>query len=141
MNLSTARSANRSREVGVRKSIGAQRSHLVVQFIGEAVFLSFIAMLFAIVIVKLLLPFFNDVTDKSILLNLSDPVFVVGILSITIVAGILAGSYPAFIFPFNPVKVLKGTTQPDFLEMPFKSLLGCTVYRFSNIGCRKYCRV
>ncbi|HMK18496.1 MAG TPA: ABC transporter permease [Chitinophagaceae bacterium] len=113
MNLSTARSANRSREVGVRKSIGAQKSHLIVQFIGEALFLSIIAMVFAIVMVKLLLPFFNDVTRKSIQLNLGDPVFVVGILSITIVAGVLAGSYPAFILSrFNPVKVLKGATQP-----------------------------
>jgi len=113
MNLSTARSANRSREVGVRKSIGAQRSHLILQFIGEALFLSFIAMLFALVMVTLLLPFFNDVTGKSIQLNLTNPVLVAGILIITIVAGVLAGSYPAFILSkFNPVKVLKGTTQP-----------------------------
>ncbi len=112
MNLSTARSANRSREVGVRKSIGAQRSNLVVQFIAEAVFLSFIAMLFALVMVKLLLPFFNDVTGKSIQLNLGNPVFVAGVLGITIIAGVLAGSYPAFILSsFNPVKVLKGTTR------------------------------
>ena len=112
MNLSTARATNRSREVGVRKSVGAKKSHLIVQFITEAVFLSFIAMLFAVVIVKLLLPFFNDVTGKSIQLNLSNPVLVVGVLSITIVAGILAGSYPAFILSrFNPVKVLKGTSQ------------------------------
>ena len=104
MNLSTARSANRSREVGVRKSIGAQRSHLIFQFIGEALFLSFIAMLFALVMVTLLLPFFNDVTGKSIQLNLSIPVLVTGILCITIVAGILAGSYPAFVLSrFNPV--------------------------------------
>ena len=113
MNLSTARSTNRSREVGVRKSVGAQKSQLIVQFTTEAVFLSFIAMLFAVVMVKLLLPFFNEVTGKSIHLDLSDPVFVVGVLSITIVSGILAGSYPAFILSrFNPVKVLKGTTQP-----------------------------
>jgi len=97
MNLSTARSANRSREVGVRKSIGAQKSHLIFQFIGEALFLSFIAMLFALVTVTLLLPFFNDVTGKSIQINLSNPVLVAGILSITIVAGVLAGSYPAFV--------------------------------------------
>src|SRR6188474_257435 len=75
MNLSTARSTNRSREVGVRKSVGAQKSHLIVQFIAEAVFLSFIAMLFALMMVKLLLPFFNDVTGKSIRLDLSHPVF------------------------------------------------------------------
>ena len=112
MNLSTARSTNRSREVGVRKSIGAQRSNLIFQFIAEAVFLSFIAMLFAMVMVKLMLPFFNDVTGKSIQLNLNNPVLVAGVLGITIVAGILAGSYPAFILSsFSPVKVLKGTTQ------------------------------
>ena len=113
MNLSTARSTNRGREVGVRKSVGAKKSQLIVQFITEAVFLSVVAMLFAIGMVKLLLPFFNDVTGKSIHLDLSDPVFVVAILSITIFAGVLAGSYPAFILSrFNPVKVLKGTTQP-----------------------------
>ena len=113
MNLSTARSTNRSREVGVRKSVGAQKSQLIVQFITEAVFLSFIAMVLAVVMVKLLLPFFNEVTDKSIYLDFSNPVFVVGVLSITIVAGILAGSYPAFILSrFNPVKVLKGINQP-----------------------------
>ncbi|HEU4860254.1 MAG TPA: ABC transporter permease, partial [Chitinophagaceae bacterium] len=113
MNLSTARSTNRSREVGVRKSVGAQKFQLIAQFITEAVFLSFIAMLFAVVMVKLLLPFFNDVTGKSIRLDLTNPVFVVGILSITIVSGLLAGSYPAFILSrFNPVKVLKGTAQP-----------------------------
>ena len=113
MNLSTARSTNRSREVGVRKSVGAQKSHLIVQFITEAVFLSFIALLFAVVTVRLLLPFFNDVTGKSVHLDLSNPVLIVGILSITIFSGILAGSYPAFILSrFNPVKVLKGTIQP-----------------------------
>ncbi len=112
MNLSTARSTNRSREVGVRKSVGAQRSNLIVQFITEAVFLSFIAMLFAVAMVKLLLPFFNDVTGKSIQLDFGNPVLVLGVLSITIFAGVLAGSYPAFILSrFNPVKVLKGTTQ------------------------------
>lgn len=124
MNLSTARSTNRSREVGVRKAVGAQKSHLIVQFITEAVFLSFIALLFAVVTVKLLLPFFNDVTGKSIHLDFSNPVFVVGILSFTIVAGILAGSYPAFILSrFNPVKVLKGTTQPGLTGNALRKFL------------------
>lgn len=113
MNLSTARSTNRSREVGVRKSVGAQRYNLIIQFIAEAVFLSFISMLFAMVMVKLLLPFFNDVTGKSLQLSISNPVLVIGVLGITIFAGVLAGSYPAFILSgFNPVKVLKGATQP-----------------------------
>lgn len=112
MNLSTARSANRSREVGVRKSIGAKKSDLVIQFMTESVLLSFIAMLFAIMIVQLLLPFFNDVTAKSIQIDFTNPVLVVGILGVTLVCGMLAGSYPAFILSrFNPAKVLKGNTQ------------------------------
>ena len=111
-NLSTARAASRSREVGIRKSIGAQKNSLIVQFISESMLLSFIGLAFAIVIVQLLLPFFNEVTTKSIRLDLSNPMFLAGILVITLICGLLAGSYPAFILSrFNPVKVLKGNTQ------------------------------
>jgi putative ABC transport system permease protein len=111
-NLSTARAASRSREVGIRKSIGAQKNSLVVQFISESLLLSFIALAFAIVIVQLLLPYFNEVTTKSIQLDLSNPMFLAGILVITLICGLLAGSYPAFILSrFNPVKVLKGNIQ------------------------------
>ncbi len=111
-NLSTARAASRSREVGIRKSIGAQTNSLIVQFISESLLLSFIGLVFAIVIVQLLLPLFNEVTTKSIQLDFSNPVFVAGILGITLICGLLAGSYPAFILSrFNPVKVLKGNTQ------------------------------
>jgi len=112
MNLATARSANRSREVGVRKSIGAHKSDLVIQFMTESVLLSFIALLFAMVIVQLLLPFFNDLTAKSIRLDFTNPVLTLGILVVTLACGLLAGSYPAFILSrFNPAKVLKGNTQ------------------------------
>ena len=111
-NLSTARAASRSREVGIRKSIGAQKNSLIVQFISESILLSFVGLAFAIVIVQLLLPFFNEVTTKSIRLDLSNPMFLAGILVITLICGLLAGSYPAFILSrFNPVKVLKGNTQ------------------------------
>lgn len=111
-NLSTARAASRSREVGIRKSIGAQKNGLIVQFISESMLLSFLGLAFAIVIVQLLLPFFNEVTAKSIRLDLSNPMFLAGILVITLLCGLLAGSYPAFILSrFNPVKVLKGNTQ------------------------------
>jgi len=111
-NLSTARAASRSREVGIRKSIGAQKNSLIVQFLSEAMLLSFIALIFAIVIVQLLLPLFNEVTTKSIQLDLSNPVFIAGTLGITAICGLLAGSYPAFVLSrFNPVKVLKGNTQ------------------------------
>ena len=111
-NLSTARAASRSREVGIRKSVGAQKNSLIVQFISESLLLSFIGLAFAIVIVQLLLPLFNEVTTKSIRLDVSNPVFVVGMLGITLLCGLLAGSYPAFVLSrFNPIKVLKGNTQ------------------------------
>lgn len=111
-NLSTARATSRSREVGIRKSIGAQKSGLIVQFIAESMLLSFIALIFAIVIVQLLLPFFNEVTSKAIWLDVSNPVLIIGVLGITAICGLLAGSYPAFILSrYNPVKVLKGDTQ------------------------------
>ena len=111
-NLSTARAASRSREVGIRKSIGAQKNSLIFQFISESLLLSFFGLVFAIVIVQLLLPIFNEVTTKSIRLDFSNPVFVAGVLGITLICGLLAGSYPAFILSgFNPVKVLKGNTQ------------------------------
>lgn len=112
MNLSTARSASRSREVGIRKSIGANKTGLIIQFITESILLAFIALLFALVIVQLLLPFFNDVTGKSILLDFTNPVLVAGALIITLTCGLLAGSYPSFILSrFNPTKVLKGDSQ------------------------------
>jgi putative ABC transport system permease protein len=112
MNLSTARSASRSREVGVRKSIGAQKSGLIFQFITESILLSLIALCFALVIVQLLLPFFNDVTGKSVQLDFTNPILVSGSLIITLICGLLAGSYPSLILSrFNPAKVLKGDSQ------------------------------
>jgi hypothetical protein len=111
MNLATARAATRSREVGVRKVIGAKRLGLIVQFTGESVVLSFIALAFSLMLVQVFLPFFNTIAGKSIVLNFADPLFLTGILAITILSGLLAGSYPAFFLSsFNPAKVLKGTT-------------------------------
>lgn len=111
-NLSTARATTRSREVGIRKSIGAQKNGLILQFISESILLSFIALICAIVIVQLLLPLFNEITSKSILLDMGNPMFIAGTLGIAAICGLLAGSYPAFILSrFSPVKVLKGDTQ------------------------------
>lgn len=112
MNLSTARSASRGREVGIRKSIGAQKTGLIIQFITESILLSFIALLFALVIVQLLLPFFNDVTGKFLALDFTNPILVSGTIIITLACGLLAGSYPSFVLSrFNPAKVLKGDSQ------------------------------
>lgn len=113
MNLSTARSAARGREVGVRKTLGSSQSGLLIQFISESIILSFVALLFALVLVQLLLPQFNQLTTKSIHINLSDPLFVGGILLFALGCGIVAGAYPALVLAkFNPIKALKGNAQP-----------------------------
>jgi len=111
MNLSTARSANRSKEIGMRKVIGASRSNLINQFFGESLLLSFIGMLFSLVIIVLLLNQFNDITGKEISLSIFyDYKFIIGFLVITFFTGIIAGSYPAlFLSSFRPIKILKGS--------------------------------
>lgn len=111
MNLSTARSAERAREVGIRKSIGAQQLQLAVQFIGESVLLAFIALILALVIVTVSLPFVNDIGQRPLKLPLfSDPGVMLIIIAGTIVVGVISGLYPAgYLSSFKPVKVLKGT--------------------------------
>ncbi len=110
MNLSTARSVKRAREIGVRKVVGAERSVLIKQFIGESMLVTVIAVGIAVVLLIVLLPAFNQVTQKQIELPFTRPVFWIGLTIITLVTGILSGSYPAlFLSSFNPVKVLKGT--------------------------------
>jgi ABC-type antimicrobial peptide transport system permease subunit len=109
MNLATARAATRSREVGVRKVIGAQRTGLVTQFITESLLLSGVAMLLALAIVQLLLPVFNLIIGKNIHLQLNDPTLQLGVFGLTLFSGLLAGSYPAlFLSAFKPAAVLKG---------------------------------
>jgi len=111
MNMATARSANRAKEVGVRKVLGAPRGLLIQQFLSESMILSFLGLFFAFLIVWLLLPDFNDFTGKLIGLGLStNYVVYIGILTITLFIGILSGSYPAFyLSAFDPVTVLKGS--------------------------------
>lgn len=110
MNLATARSANRAREVGVRKVVGSNRMQLVRQFLAEAVMLSLIAMLFAILLVKVFMPHFNALTGKELTINfIGDPVLFAELLGITLLIGCLAGWYPALMLAgFRPVEVLKG---------------------------------
>jgi putative ABC transport system permease protein len=111
MNLSTARSARRAREVGLRKVVGADRSQLVRQFLGESVFLSFLALLLAVAFVELSLPAFNGFVGKALDMDYGGNLTaVLGLLGIALFAGVIAGSYPAFFMSaFEPVKVLKGT--------------------------------
>ncbi|HWB91958.1 MAG TPA: ABC transporter permease [Puia sp.] len=110
MNLSTARSERRAKEVGIRKVVGAPKSRLIGQFIGESVLLAFLAALLAIGIVLLSLPGFNQLTDKHLYVPFGSAWFWVCAVGFIVFTGLLAGSYPAFFLSsFQPVKVLKGT--------------------------------
>jgi putative ABC transport system permease protein len=109
MNLSTARSEKRAREVGVRKVLGAEKKMLVFQFIGEALLMSLISVIIAICIIYLVLPGFNTLVEKKLFLGLNNPVHNTALLAIALICGLVAGSYPAiYLSSFNPISVLKG---------------------------------
>jgi putative ABC transport system permease protein len=112
MNLSTARSEKRAREVGVRKAIGSQRKDLIFQFLTESVLITFIAFLFSLLFTQLALPFFNTLIGSSISIPYGNPVFWTIMMTYVLITGLLAGSRPAFyLSSFNPVTVLKGAVQ------------------------------
>ncbi|MDN3655941.1 ABC transporter permease [Ferruginibacter paludis] len=114
MNLSTARSEKRAREVGVRKAVGANKSSLIGQFIGESILLSFFAGIIAIVIVQLTLGSFNKLVDKQLFIDFLNPWYWLLAISFILITGLLAGSYPAFcLSAYQPVKVLKGTFKAE----------------------------
>ncbi len=125
INLTTAGSQKRAREIGVRKAIGSKRQELIVQFLTESFLLTFIAFLFALVIVQLTLPGFNALADTAVSIPFFSPVFWVSILVFLVITAVVAGSRPAFyLSSFNPVKVLKGTMQAGrFATMPRKALV------------------
>ncbi len=110
MNLSTARSEKRAKEVGIRKTIGSVRQQLIAQFLSESILVALIALFFALLLVEFSLPFFNELSAKDLRLPLSSPFFWLIALSFATITGILAGSYPAFYLSnFRPVQVLKGS--------------------------------
>lgn len=109
MNLATARSESRAREVGIRKSIGSSRSQLIYQFLGESIIVVFISSLVAIVLVELALPYYNTLVNKRIVIDYANPILWAIAIAWILVIGFFAGSYPAFyLSKFQPVKVLKG---------------------------------
>lgn len=109
MNLATARSEKRTKEVGVRKVLGSGRKNLITQFIGEALFMALLASFTAIIIISFALPAFNLLVQKNLSLGLTNPLHILVLLSITVICGLIAGSYPSFyLSSFNPVFVLKG---------------------------------
>lgn len=125
MNLSTARSEKRAKEVGIRKVAGAPRSALIGQFIGESVFLAFLAGIIAIIIVLLSLPAYNVLTEKTLSINFGSIYTWLIFVGFILFTGLLAGSYPAFFLSsFKPVKVLKGTfKKADAIITPRKALV------------------
>ena len=108
VNLVTARSVRRAKEIGIRKTVGAEKSQVVIQFLGESILLSVIALNFAVLIVELLLPMINPVINKSLTIEYSNPAVLFTLLGIAILTGLIAGVYPAFYLTrFSPSAVLK----------------------------------
>ncbi len=109
MNLATARSEKRAREVGIRKSLGSKRSQLIFQFYGESIVISIISYLIAILLVLMLLPSYNNLVDKSLWIDFQSSQFWIFSLAIILVTGVVSGSYPSlYLSSFNPIKTLKG---------------------------------
>jgi len=131
MNLSTARSAGRAKEVGVRKVLGSTRKSLIRQFLIESMMVCFIALLLAVVIAIALLPLFNQLAFKDLSPSLfGRPALIAALLGLTIIVGFLAGSYPAvFLSKFRPAQVLKGKLAAGFRSGWLRS--GLVVFQFS----------
>ncbi|MBC7828465.1 MAG: ABC transporter permease [Chitinophagaceae bacterium] len=130
MNLTTARSVKRAREIGIRKVVGAVRSVLRRQFIGEAVLLSFFSIIISLVLVSLLLPSFNTITGKQISLPVNQSSFWLSLAGLTLITGFISGSYPAiFLSSLNPVTVLKGALKFSTGAAWFRK--GLVVFQFA----------
>ncbi len=130
MNLSTARSSNRAKEVGVRKVLGSLKKNLIQQFLTESVLISLIALAFAILISWLLLPYFNQLAGKNIhLSSLFQPTMMLSLFVLMLIVGLLAGSYPAFyLSSFQPIAVLKGKLSAGFKRSWLRNAL--VVFQF-----------
>lgn len=130
MNLATARSEKRAREIGVRKVLGAQRKMLIIQFLSESILMAFLATFFSVALIYIFLPPFNDLVNKQLMLDLADPLHLGGLLTITIICGLLAGSFPSYyLSSFNPVKVIKGIKSKSSSAAFIRK--GLVVFQFS----------
>jgi putative ABC transport system permease protein len=129
MNLSTARSEKRSKEVGLRKVVGATRHQIIAQFYGESLFMTVISLVAAVFLVYLLLPAFNSLSGKMLTLDsMKEPLFLLGLLGIVLITGLVSGSYPALVLSsFKPVDSIKGT------GLTFSSKSGKSLFRHSLV--------
>ena len=124
MNLATARSARRAKEIGLRKVAGAIRGQLIVQFLSESVFISFLSFLLALGIVIMFLPIFNQLADRKLVIDILDAKLWLSLFGIALLTGLISGSYPAlFLSGFNPVKVLKGNVKSMGGNLLFRNAL------------------
>ena len=131
MNLSTAQASKRAKEVGIKKIGGSTRGMLIVQFLSESIILSFIALIFAIIIIKASLPYFNNLLNSNLVLNLFSPWFTIPLLLlVSVFVGLLAGSYPAFFLSsFSPYEVLKGNVKNSMKNGSLRRVL--VVFQFA----------
>ncbi|MCP4724373.1 MAG: FtsX-like permease family protein, partial [bacterium] len=112
MNLSTARSVKRAREIGMRKTVGARKRQLITQFFSESFSISFIAFIFALILVRSLLPVFSGLSGNEMSFDVLNGSYIIGLLGVVIFTGLLSGSYPALLLSsFQPVSVLKGSVR------------------------------
>ena len=125
MNLSTARSEKRAREVGIRKAIGSLRKQLIIQFFVESILVVLFALVFSLILVQLCLPIFNEVADKKMSILWTNPIFWTLVVAFALLTGLIAGSYPAlYLSSFQPVRVLKGVYKAGkAASLPRKVLL------------------
>ena len=129
MNLTTARSVKRAKEIGIRKVVGAVRPALIRQFMGEAVLLAFFSVVLALGMVILVLPAFNHLTGKEIGLPYNSSSFWLSLVALTLLTGMVSGSYPAlFLSSFQPIRVLKGTLRFSPATAWFRK--GLVVFQF-----------
>lgn len=124
MNLATARSAHRAKEVGVRKVLGSVKKQLVNQFLAESILISLISFVLAIAMAYIALPYYNDLANKNLSIPFTDPIFLAAVFSGILTVGLLAGSYPAFFLSaFKPVTVLKGSLSNGMKSGRLRSVL------------------
>lgn len=130
MNLATAKSTLRSKEIGLRKVLGAGRKNIISQFFGESLLTAFLAMIVALFLVQLILPAFNLIAERELSFNFWDGEIIIGIIILMILTGLIAGSYPAlYLSSFRPITILKGTVVKGKSGAIFRKSL--VVFQFS----------
>jgi len=135
MNLTTAKSTRRAREIGLRKILGAERESLIGQFLGESVIMSLLGLIIALILIEILLPEFNSMVNRELdLYQVRNLDLIIGIPLFVIIIGVLAGSYPAFIMSaFTPVNVLKGTISGQKGSSGFRNVLVLVQFAISLV--------